>query len=793
MKISQRWLSEWIASGLSHEELAETLTMAGLEIDGIEAVNPGLEGVVVGEILTVEPHPDADRLRVCTVAGDVEERTIVCGAANARAGLKTPLATLGTRLPGGLKIKPAKLRGVGSEGMLCSSVELGLGEGDEGIMELPDTLLTGAAFSDALGLDDHILEIDLTPNRGDCLSVRGLARELSALVEKPWAGPDMEPVPAVIDRQIEIHLDSPADCPRYVGRVIEAVNLDAPTPLWMIERLRRSGIRSLGITVDVTNYVLLELGQPMHAFDLDRLNGAIHVRRARAGEKFELLDGQTVTTEEDLLLIADEKGPLALAGIMGGQDSAVGDTTRDILLESAWFNPASISGRARRLGLATESSHRFERGVDPQLQRLAIERATALIIELAGGRPGPVLEALDEAHLPQPPRIALRLDRVNRLLGSALDAATVQSLLERLGMQVEANGDGHFQVTPPSARSDLALEIDLIEEVARVYGYDRLPTRHPGGEIIVVPPAETRLATDRLRQQLAARGFQEIIAWSFVSEAVLEKFSMAGGAQPLANPLSREMAVLRTQLLPGMVEVAQRNLHRQLGDFFLFELGHRFINRPEAGFVEDEHLGLLMTGSREREHFSGKPVPVDFFDLKGEVENLLTLNGVAGDLRFEAHAEPWLHPGQSARLLVDGQVAGWLGQLHPGLAEALGLSQPLFVAELALEAVQGVHLPVHHDSGRFPAVRRDIALVVADQHPADALLRAVREKVGKLLEDCVIFDQYRGPGIETGFRSLAIGLILRDTSRTLEDSEVDRLVNSVLTHLESLFEAKLRG
>ncbi len=791
MKISHRWLGEWVDSGLSAAEIAERFTLAGLEVDSIEPVAPPLDGVVVAEILSVEPHPDADRLRVCRVAGDSEERTIVCGAANAREGLKAPLATLGTRLPGGLKIKPAKLRGVGSEGMLCSEPELGLGEDAGGLMELPADAPTGEPLTAYLGLDDSIMEIDLTPNRADCLSIRGLARELSAITGKPLKAPQIDEVMAQTKRDIRISLDSAQDCPRYVGRVIEGIDAKADTPLWMVERLRRCGIRSLGPIVDVTNYVLLELGQPMHAFDLDRIEGGIRVRRSHRNEKITLLDGQEVELDEDMLVIADNERALAIAGVMGGADSAVGDNTRDILLESAWFNPATISGKARRLGLATESAHRFERGVDPALQRIAIEHATRLVVEIAGGRPGPVVEALESRDLPGASRVSLRLERLNRVLGANLDADSVEAILQRLGMEV-SRSNGRFDVVAPSARRDIEIEADLIEEVARIHGYDHLPTRHPGGEIIVKAPRETRTSEKVLREQLAARGFQEIIAWSFVSQQQLDRLSMGEGAQPLANPLSREMAVLRTSLLPGLLDVAGRNLRRQIPSLRLFETGHCFRNGPEA-FDETWRLGLLITGNHRPEHFSGKPRPVDYFDLKGEVEQLLEFNAIDGRLSFERVDVPWLHPGQGARLLIDDVQAGWLGQLHPALADELELDQAVFVAELDGDSISARRVPEHRDSGRFPAVRRDVAIVVSDEHPAADLIEAVQKSAGELLEKCVIFDQYRGEGIETGFRSLAIGLILRDVSRTLKDREIDALLERVLADLESRFDAKLRG
>lgn len=791
MKISYRWLTEWVDTSLDARTIAEQFTLTGLEVDSIESVAPALDGVVVGEIIGVEAHPDADRLTVCRVRGDEQERTIVCGAPNAHAGLKAPLAVIGTTLPGGLKIKPAKLRGVASEGMLCSAPELGLGEDASGLMELPGDAPVGEPLAEYLGLDDHVLEIDLTPNRADCLSVRGLARELGAITEGAVQGPEIEEIAPQSKREISIELHSPEDCPCYVGRVIEGIDPQAATPMWLAEKLRRSGLRSLGPTVDATNYVLLELGQPMHAFDLDRIHGGIRVRRAQKGDRITLLDGQEIEPDEDMLMIADHERPVALGGIMGGQDSAVGDQTRDILLESAWFNPTVISGRARRLGLSTESAHRFERGVDPQLQRLAIERATALLVEIAGGKPGPVIEARIEEHVPPHRPVTLRLARLNRVLGAELSGEEVESILARLGMRVDSEG-GELSVLAPSARRDIEIEADLIEEVARIYGYDRLPSRRPGGRLALRVPSESRLPERRLRQQLSARGFQEIITWSFVGESELEQLGLAEGAQPLANPLSRDMGVLRTSLLPGMLEVAGNNLRRQHDAFRLFEYGACFATGSE-GFRESLQLGLLMTGGVRTEHFSGRPRATDFYDLKGEIEHLLELNQVAGRVSFERSRREWLHPGQGAELLIDNETAGWLGPLHPALIDRLELPQSILAAELDARMIARKVLPAHHATGRYPAVRRDLALVVSDDYPAADIIATIEEEAGSLVEKTVIFDQYRGKGIESGYRSLAIGLILRDVSRTLKDSDVDAVIEKVVQSLENRFAAKLRG
>ncbi|QKK02769.1 MAG: phenylalanine--tRNA ligase subunit beta [Pseudomonadota bacterium] len=791
MKISHRWLSEWVENDLDAQSLAEQFTLCGLEVDAVEPVAPALDGVVVGEIIAVEPHPDADRLRICRVVGDSQERTVVCGAPNARAGLKAPLATLGACLPGGLKIKPARLRGVASEGMLCSGPELGLAEDADGLMELPGDAPVGQALSEYLQLDDHVLEIDLTPNRADCLSVRGLARELGAITNRAVQAPSIEPVAATSGARLEIELEAPRDCPRYAGRVIEGIDPTAATPIWLVERLRRAGLRSLGPTVDVTNYVLLELGQPMHAFDLARLSERIRVRRAQSGDRIRLLDGQVIEPDEDMLLIADADKPVALAGIMGGLDTAVSDTTRDILLESAWFHPATISGRARRLGLATESAHRFERGVDPELQRLAVERATRLIVDIAGGRPGPVVEAIARAELPSRPKVALRIERLNRVLGSTLGEAEVIDILQRLEMEVSSSS-GELSVVPPSARRDIEIEADLIEEVARIYGYDRLPVSPPGGRLHARVGSESRLPERRLRDQLIARGFQEIMTWSFVGRDELDRIGLAGAAQPLANPLSRDMAVLRTSLLPGLLATADTNFRRQHLGFRLFECGTCF-ERDDDRFRETWRIGLLMTGRIGNEHFSGRPRWLDFFDLKGEIEHLLALNQVTGQVSVAPADKSFLHPGQGAALLLDERPAGWFGQLHPKLQRDLEFDQPVFVAELDGAEISQVRLPEHRLAGRYPAVRRDIAVIVDDRYSAADVLAEVRRCAGALLENCVIFDQYRGKGVESGCRSLAIGLILRDVSRTLQDREVDSLVDEVVAALKARFNAKLRG
>ncbi|MEM1082175.1 MAG: phenylalanine--tRNA ligase subunit beta, partial [Pseudomonadota bacterium] len=576
MKFSYQWLSEWLPIEASADQLSDQLTSAGLEVDGVDELGAGLDGVVVGEIIDCHAHPDADRLNVCTVSIDQETPLqIVCGAPNARAGLKAPLATVGATLPGGFKIKPATLRGVESFGMLCSAPELGLGDDRDGLLELPSASSVGAALVQALNLPDWVIELDLTPNRADCLSMLGIAHELAAIQGVRLTPPQIPTAKVEHSRSIGIALKDAEACPRYVGRVITGIDTSASSPAWMVQKLERCGVRSLGPVVDATNYVLLELGQPMHAFDLDCIRGDLQVRRARDGETLVLLDGSEAQLTDDMLLIADDEQALALAGIMGGQASAVATHTSDILLESAWFNPSIISGRARRLGLSTDSSHRFERGVDPSLQVQAIERATQLIIDIAGGQAGPIVDCKNHDHLPGQISIVLRPQRVNQVLGTDLDASSIGELLRRLGMHVEPN-DAGFSVQPPLRRRDLTLEVDLIEEVARMIGYDALPARRPGGSLKSQISSE-RLVSDRLlRDTLQARGFQEIMTWSFVSRRDLERCGMADQAQDLANPLSNEMGVLRTQLMPGLVQTASNNLRHQLSRLRLYETGRAF-------------------------------------------------------------------------------------------------------------------------------------------------------------------------------------------------------------------------
>jgi len=790
MKISTDWLREWVAVEDSPAALGERLTMAGLEVEGIAPAAPEFRGVIVAEIVGCERHPDADKLQVCSVSTGSETLQIVCGAPNARVGLKAPLAVVGAALPGGLAIRRAKLRGVESHGMLCSARELGLSEDGSGLLELPADAPVGTDLRDWLGLDDQIIEVDLTPNRGDCLGMRGIAREVGVLYELPVTEPAVPEVAAAIDDRLDIRLEAPHACPRYLGRIIRGVDVKAASPMWLVERLRRAGIRSLGPVVDVTNYVMLELGQPMHAFDLATIDGGIVVRKARNGETLELLNGQTVTLRDDTLVIADHSRPVALAGIMGGEPTSVGDGTRDILLESAFFAPEAIAGRARQYGLHTDSSHRFERGVDYALQRRAIERASQLIIEITGGQPGPVVEAVETGQLPAVAEIELRAERIERVLGIAIPAAEVEAILARLGLEVTA-GNGGWKVRIPSFRFDLGIEVDLIEELARVWGYERIPARRALQEAAVAPQPENRIAQRRLRALLVDRGYQEAITYSFVDPKLQQLLDPEQTPLALANPISADLSVMRTSLWPGLVAAALYNQNRQQPRVRLFELGLRFRGGLDD-LAQERMIGGIATGTRLPEQWGAPETAVDFYDIKGDVEALLALTGAPERFRFEPARHPALHPGQSARVLRDGQEIGWLGALHPELERKLDLDGRTFVFELLLDAVTAARTPAFQPLSRFPSIRRDLAVVVRDETPAEAVLDVVRQAAGELLRRVFVFDVYRGKGIPEGSRSLAIGLILQDSSRTLTDEDVDGVIGRTVERLSQELGAVLR-
>jgi len=765
--------------------------MAGLEVDSVERLGTGVEGLVVGEVLSVEKHPDADKLRVCKVdAGRGEALQIVCGAPNVRAGGKYPLALIGSRLPGDITIRKSRLRGVESHGMLCSARELGLGDAHQGLMELPQETGTGEDMAAVLGLDDVLIEIDLTPNRGDCLGIEGIAREVGTLTRSPVTAVEIEEVPPSIPESLAIEVRSPEACPRYLGRVIRGIDPKALTPLWMQERLRRSGLRAIDPVVDVTNYVLLELGQPMHAFDLAQLAGGVCVRYALEDEQLTLLDERTVTLDVDTLVIADSEKPLAIAGVMGGIHSGVSETTTDIFLECAYFSPEVIAGRARKYAMQTDSAHRFERGVDPDLQHRAVHRATALLVAITGGQPGPVCECFAPEYLPQRKPISLTGERIERLLGLAPDPAVVTDILERLGMEVSAREAG-WRVTPPSFRFDIAIEADLIEEIGRVYGYDKLPSQAPVGALEMPACAETSVTVERIAEVLVDLGYQEAITYSFVEPGFQQALNPDLIPITLENPISSEMSVMRTSLWPGLLKALRYNLNRQTSRLRLFEHGLRFYSEG-TDIKQDIIIGGVLNGDRYPEHWSGKSGPVDFYDARHDVESILALTGRAAEYRFVRNEHPALHPGQTARIQRGDRDIGWLGRIHPVIAGQFDLDPDTYLFEFEYAAVQDGALVQFQELSRYPSIRRDLAIVTDLEVTAAQLQAEVKRSAGALLKEMVIFDVYQGKGIETGRKSVAFGLILQDSSRTLTDDDVEVVVSRVTESLNKKFGAALR-
>ena len=791
MKFSEQWLRGWVSPQVSRDELVARLSMAGLEVDSVTPAAGVFSGVVVGEVLSTEQHPDADKLRVCQVSNGAETFQVVCGAPNVRPGLKIPFAMIGAELPGDFKIKKAKLRGVESNGMLCSQAELQVGEGNDGLMELPADAPVGQDVRVYLELDDASIEVDLTPNRGDCLSVAGLAREVGALYDAVVTRPQVAVVPAVHDEVRPVEVLAPAACPRYLGRVIRNVDLSRPTPLWMVERLRRSDVRSIDAAVDITNYVMLELGQPLHAFDLAEINGGIRVRMAEEGEKLVLLDGQEVSLRADTLVIADHQRALAIAGVMGGEHSGVSATTRDIFLESAFFDQIAVAGKARSYGLHTDASHRYERGVDWQLAREAMERATGLLLEITGGDAGPVIETVSDQHLPSIEPIILRAERIEQMLGMKMDAAEIERLLTALGLTVAPHASEQWRVEVPSHRFDITLEVDLIEELARLHGYNRLPVRYPQARLAPQPRAEARSDLPALRRLLVARGYQEAITYSFIDQKWFELFSP--GVEPLllANPISADMSAMRSSLWPGLVKSLQHNLNRQQDRVRLFESGLRFVGQLE-GLKQEPMLAGVICGSRLPEGWAQGRDVVDFFDVKADVEAVLGFAGAQGDFRFVPGSHPALHPGQTARIERDGREVGYIGSLHPELSKTLGLDRPVFVFELVLAEVATGRLPKFHELSRFPEVRRDLALLADRDVSATAVLDVIQENAGEWLTDLRLFDVYQGKGIDPLRKSLAVGLTWQHPSRTLTDDEVNASTQQILTSLEARLNATLR-
>jgi phenylalanyl-tRNA synthetase beta chain len=815
MQFSELWLREWANPALETQELVDQITMAGLEVDAIEAAAGEFSGIFVAQIISYEKHPEADKLNVCKVTDGSEEFQIVCGAPNVRAGMKIPFAKIGAVLPGDFKIKKAKLRGVESFGMLCAEEEMGISDKSDGLWDLPTDAPLGTCMREYLGLtrdgrDDKIIDVDLTPNRGDCLSIAGLSREVGVLNKVDVTAPVIEAIAATIDDVIDVQLQAPDACPRYVGRIIKGINIKAASPLWMQEKLRRSGIRSIDPVVDVTNFILLELGQPMHAFDLAKLDGGIVVRKAVQDETLVLLDDQEIKLNNDTLLIADNSKALAIAGVMGGAFSGVSsgkegaETTQDILLESAYFNPIAIAGKARNYGLHTDSSHRFERGVDFELQRKAIERATALLLEIVGGEAGPVVEKTSAANLPSCAEITLVEASIEKMLGLTIAAAEVEEILTRLGMKLSSFEDAKvgngWKVIAPSYRFDMAIEADLIEELARIYGYNRLPVRTPMAATPLLPVPENELAMKDVRRQLVGRGYQEAITYSFVDPATQKLLDPDVAPLALTNPISTDLSVMRTNLWAGLVQTAVHNIKRQQPRVRLFETGLSFVPQPgkdrsnlDESLVQDPKLAMLLTGTRTEQSWSEDQQNVDFFDLKGDFESLIARTGSQARYTFVPAEHPALQPGQTASIELNGVAVGWMGALHPNLAKPLGLKQAVYLLEISLKAVRQVEVPTFKSLSKFPEMRRDLALVVKDATSVADVMSLIREKAGDYLTKLNLFDIYQGKGIDPDRKSLALCLTWQHPSRTLNEEEVNEAVDNVIAHLADRIDAQLRG
>lgn len=791
MKFNKSWVDEWVANNLSAQELSDAITMAGLEVDTCEPVCGNFDHVVVASVVECWDHPDSDHLHVTKVdAGQGELLQIVCGAPNCRAGLKVACALVGAQV-GDLKIKKAKLRGVESCGMLCSYRELGMSDEHNGIIELPEDAPLGVDLHEYLQLNDSTIDVDLTTNRPDCLSIRGIAREVAVLTHGTVTEPALTEIAPTIADTLPITVEDGAACPRYLGRVIRGVNQKAASPLWMTEKLRRCGIRSVSPIVDVTNYVMLELGQPLHSFDLNQLHDGIVVRFAKEGESLVLLSGEKVDLTTNTLVIADSHGPLGLAGIFGGESSGISSETQDVFLESAFFSPLAIKGRARHYGLKTDASHRFERGVDPQLQRRAMERATELLLQLAGGQAGPIVEVACEAELKAEHHINLRLERLNKVLGCTVPVAEVEHILATLGLNPVKTEQG-YSTTAPSFRFDLEIEEDLIEEVARIYGYNQIPNTLPQATMVMSADKEEVLSARALRHSLVQSGYQEAITYSFTDPKTLKVFS---DKEPLvlANPISVEMSAMRTSMLAGLALAAKYNVNRQQKRVRLFELGLSYNPEEgaEFGVRQEPMIAGIAIGDVEPESWTQPSRHVDFFDIKGDVEAMLALTARPEAYSWHVTTCPFLHPGQGADLYFEGRKVGCVGMLHPTAQKALGFKQQVAVFEIERSALSTRIIPQSHEISKFPAVRRDFAFVLDQKYHASELVAAIQDAGGTLVSDVTIFDVFTNESLGDK-RSIALGVTLHDNSHTLEDAEVEAEVEKILTAVKTKFDATLR-
>jgi phenylalanyl-tRNA synthetase beta chain len=791
MQLSENWLREWANPRWDSAELAQRLTMAGFEVEGRAPAAPAFSGVVVGQIVECRKHPKADKLSVCSVTTDGKNRLqIVCGASNARAGLKSAVATVGAKLPGDVTIQRTPLRDVESHGMLCSARELGLGDEAEGILELPDDSKLGVDLRRALALEDTILTLNLTPNRGDTMSVRGLAREVAAVLGKALVEKRQKPVAAKGAERFAVKLSSPQACPKFVGRVIRGVNARALSPLWLRERLRRSGLRSINPIVDITNYVMLELGTPMHAYDLGKLQKGIEVRMARKGERIRLLDGSDVDLHERDLVIADGAGAVGLAGVMGGERTAVSDATTDLFCEIAYFSPTQVRASARRHALITDAAQRFERGVDSRAQERSMERATELLTSIAGGEPGPLVVTVVPKKLPRAATVKLRRSQLERLLGVHVPDARVGKILDSLGMSVKKTTDG-WKVTPPSHRFDIAIEADLVEEVGRVFGYDNVPEVHARIDQVFTPVSERRVSSERALWALVDRGYQEAITYTFVDPKLQERLFPESRALVLRNPISADLAAMRVSLWPGLLVIARENLRRQQDRVRLFESGRKFIT-VNGALKEIETIAAVAMGSALPEQWGDARRTLDFYDVKADVEALLALTGTPDIFTFAPAALACLHPGRSARIKRGDQNVGWIGELHPELVRSLDLTYTPVLFELETLAALEAKLPVFEEISKFPAIRRDLAIVVDEGVPLAAIREHVSVGARSLLRDLRVLSVYRGKGVDSGRKSVALGLIFQETSRTLTSQDADLTVAAILERLRRELNATIR-
>lgn len=791
MKFSEKWLREWVDPPLDTGELAHRLTMIGHEVDSIETRGEGLDGVFVAEVVAVKKHPDADRLSVCQVAtGEGEPLEVVCGAPNVRQGMKSPFAPVGTKLPNGMKLRRAKIRGVTSNGMLCSAIEIGLGEESDGIIELHDDAPVGQALADYLNLPDSSFDLDLTPNRGDCFSVMGIARDVSAMTSTPMSGPQIGKVKATIRDEHPVELVLPEGCPRFAARVVRGIDLSARSPVWLVERLRRSGLREIHPVVDITNYVMLELGQPLHAYDCQLLNGPIRPRLAKKGEKLTLLDEKEVELLPNTLVITDDSGPIGMAGIMGGLSTAVTRETTDVFFEAAFWPPDFMAGQARQYGMHTDASLRFERGVDPELQARAIERATELLIAISGGQAGPLVDHCVAKHLPKKAPLDLRRKRLRRILGTEIAGERVTQILTNLGLDTRET-DAGWTVEIPSYRFDIDVEDALVEEVARIFGYDEIPEATAIGETPLATASESKIDLELVANSLVARDYQEVITYSFIDEESNTLVRGKKSALVLSNPISSEMSVMRSSIWPGLIAAAASNAARQQDRIRLFEIGKTFHGSLEAP-VEVVRVAGIAIGDVVSEQWGSPSQAVDFFDIKSDLMSILQMAGDAREFEFVVGEHPALQQGQVAEVIRHNKSIGVVGKLHPVVAKKMNLDKSALLFEIEADKSFAAVVPVAESVSKFPAIRRDIAIVVKDEVTVADLVKVAESAAPDLVTSVRVFDVYRGPGIEPGLKSVALGLILQETSRTLTDDDADAVMAAVLRKLGQEFAAVLR-